>query len=150
VEGIAQVPRLIRQLYAIAGGLEAHFPGGRFTPDGHLVGSLGGILAALHDGHTLLPASSEGHGALAEDDCLVQVKATQKITVGLRGEPEHRLVLRILPDGRSEELYNGPGELAWDSAGKRQEIGQRPICVSRLTGLMSNVPGSDRLPRVTK
>jgi hypothetical protein len=65
-----QVPRLIRQLYAIAAELEAHFPGRRFTLDGHLVGSIGEILAALHDGLVLLPSSSEGHGAPAEDVAL--------------------------------------------------------------------------------
>jgi hypothetical protein len=113
-----------------------------------LVGSIGEVLAAHHYGLKLLPASTEGHDAMAEDGRLVQVKATQRTSIGLRSEPEHLLVLRILPDGGSEEAYNGPGRLAWDSAGKMQSNGQRPISLSRLAQLMSSIRESDRLPWV--
>lgn len=148
MDGIERIPHLIRQLYSVVAELERLFPGRRFTPDGHLVGSIGEVLAASHYGLTLLSASTEGHDAMAEDGRLVQVKATQRSSIGLRSEPEHLLVLRILPDGNSEEVYNGPGKLAWASAGKMQKNGQRPVSASRLTELMRSVPHGDRLPRV--
>ena len=150
MQGIEQVPELIRELYAIVAKLEKHFPGRPFTLDGHLVGSIGEVLAAHHHGLSLLPPSHEGHDAEASDGRLVQVKATQRTRVGLRSEPKHLLVLRILPDGQSEEVYNGPGQLAWDNAGKMQKNGQCQISVSKLTALMSDVPIEDRLPRVAE
>jgi hypothetical protein len=38
--------------------------------------------------------------------------------------------------------------LAWENAGKMQKNGHRPLSVSRLTGLMENVPDSKRLQRI--
>jgi hypothetical protein len=40
------VPALVSRLYEIVDELEEIFPGRHFTPDGHLVGSLGESLAA--------------------------------------------------------------------------------------------------------
>ena len=42
-----EVPRLIGRLYDIVDRLEELFPGRKFTPDGHLVGSIGEVIAAL-------------------------------------------------------------------------------------------------------
>ena len=61
--GIAEVPALVRKLYSVVARLEAIFKDRPFTPDGHLVGSLGEVLAAHHYGLTLLPASAEAHDA---------------------------------------------------------------------------------------
>jgi hypothetical protein len=148
VKGITEISRLIRQLYEIVAELEKHFPERRFTPDGHLVGSIGEVLAADYYGLKLLPQTREKHDAETEDGRLVQIKATQVSRVGLRDKPQHLIVLRILPNGEAEEVYNGPGELAWENAGKIQRNGQRPISLARLAELMESVPGQDRLPKV--
>lgn len=129
MDKVSEIPGLIRELYEIVERLEMLFPGRRSTPDGHLVGSIGEALAAHCYGLELLVASSEAHDAKAADGRLVQIKASQRTTVGLRSEPVHLLVLRILPRGDSEELYNGPGKLAWNNAGKMQSNGQRAISV---------------------
>jgi hypothetical protein len=147
VDKMSEIPKLIRELYEIVERLETLFPGRRFTPDGHLVGSIGEVLAAHYYGLELLTASAEAHDAQAADGRLVQIKATQRRSVGLRSKPEHLLVLRILPGGDWEEVYNGPGKLAWDNAGKMQSTGQRPISVSRLIALMGNVSATERLPK---
>lgn len=55
-----KLPELINDLYRIVAELETMFPGRHFTPDGHLVGSLGECLAACHYGLELMPASSPG------------------------------------------------------------------------------------------
>ncbi len=39
------MPALIRQLYRVVAQLEAEF-GRKFTPDGHLVGSIGEVIGA--------------------------------------------------------------------------------------------------------
>jgi hypothetical protein len=59
---IETVPVLVREIYAIVAKLEATFPGRHFTPDGHLVGSLGEVLAAHFYGLELLPASAVADG----------------------------------------------------------------------------------------
>ncbi len=45
-EDIDQIPILIKELYEIVNKLEEHFLAWHFTPDGHLVGSIGEVLAA--------------------------------------------------------------------------------------------------------
>ena len=55
---LAKMRTLIRQLYAVVSELEKEFEGRRFTPDGHLVGSIGEVVAAYAFGLKLLPASN--------------------------------------------------------------------------------------------
>lgn len=141
------IPDILSRLYQIVHELEARFPGRRFTPDGHLVGSLGEVLASYHYNLELLPGSTECHDAKATDGRLVQIKATQGNSIDLNAEPYHLIALKILPDGRVEELFNGPGSLAWNAAGKLQKNGQRSVGASKLRKLMTNVPEEARLKR---
>ena len=142
------IPRLVRDLYAIVEALEERFPGRAFTLDGHLVGSIGEVLAAHHYGLELLPASSQGHDAKAPNGKLVQIKATQRNSIGIRSEPEHLIVLQLMPTGETSEVYNGPGLPAWSGAGKMQKNGQRAISVSKLRALMTSVGPKLQLKRV--
>jgi hypothetical protein len=148
MEGIEQLPKLILELYAIVGKLEDLFPGRHFTPDGHLVGSIGEVLAARRYGLALWDASAECHDATAPDGRPLQIKATQKSSIGLRSRPNHLLVLHITENGTAEEVYNGPGDLAWMNAGKMQKNGQRSISVAKLKALMDAVGECDRVPPV--
>lgn len=52
---------LAKALYAPVGALEVMFPGRHFTPDGHMVGSLGECLVADAYGLKLLTASNTGY-----------------------------------------------------------------------------------------
>ena len=147
-EGIDAVPALVGQLYEVVRQLESHFPGRRFTPDGHLVGSLGEVLAAYHYGLVLHPASVARHDAQCPAGREVQIKATQGRSIGLRSEPDHLLVLKLHRDGGFDEVYNGPGALAWARVGPDHKNGQRAISTSTLRALMERVPTCDRLKRV--
>jgi len=144
---IDHIPGIVQRLYALVGELEEHFPGRRFTPDGHLVGSLGEVLASCYYDLELLAASTERHDARTRDGRLVQVKATQGRSVALRSEPDHLLVLALLRDGTIDEVYNGPGSLAWRRVGPLQKNGACPLAVSTLRRLMEEVPESSRLPK---
>ena len=117
------------------------FPGRHFTPDGHLVGSLGECLAAYHYGLELLPASSPGADAV-KDGRKIEIKATQAQSVALRSGPEHLLVLRLNREGGFSEVYNGPGDIVWkEFQGKaRPSNGQFQISLSRLSALMQGIP----------
>ena len=144
---IQRIPELVQRLYALVDELEKLFPHRRFTLDGVLVGSIGEVLAESHYNLKLYPSSTEGHDAVSSSGRQVQIKATQAKSVGLRSEPEHLLVLRLTRDGRAEEVFNGPGGLAWQNAGKMQKNGQKAISVSKLERLMESVPDGERLLR---
>jgi hypothetical protein len=94
---IAEVPRLVRELYRVVAEFEQLFKdtNRKFTPDGHLVGSIGEVLAAHKYGLKLYDGSHPLHDAESEDGRKVQIKATQGKKVGLRGEPEHLVVIYI-------------------------------------------------------
>lgn len=139
-----EVRELLSLLYQIVGRLEIIFPGRKFTPDGHLVGSIGEVIAAYMFELKLLPSSFPNHDAEAMDGRKVQIKFTQGTSkVALRGKPEHLLVLRLSQNRTVEIVYNGGGKAAWDAAGKMQENGQRPISLSRLRNI--SVPSSEQL-----
>ena len=142
-----QAAEKIKELYEISAELERLFPGRHYTPDGHMIGSIGEALAASYYGLELFPASEETHDAKAPDGRLVQIKATQINRISLSSEPKWLLVLRIHRDGTFSEEYNGPGKLAWEHCGKMQKNGQRPISLAKLRKLQTEVPDSVCLPR---
>lgn len=135
----------IKALYEISHDLEKLFPGRHYTPDGHMIGSIGEALAASYYNLELFPASEKTHDAKAPDGRLVQIKATQINRVALSSKPEWLLVLKIHKDGTFSEEYNGLGNLAWEHCGKLQKNGQRPISFAKLRELQTAVPQSDRL-----
>ena len=141
-----EVPELLASLYRIVDRLELLFPDRTFTPDGHLVGSIGEVIAAQMFGLELLPASTPKHDAKTGDGRGVQIKFTQGPRgVALRAEPDYLLVL-YLDRGRSlEVVYNGKGGSAWCKSGKMQKNGQRQISLKRLREI--DVPQQDRLLR---
>src|SRR5574343_27114 len=126
---------LIRQLYAIVDELEQLYPGRKFTPDGHLVGSIGEAYAAEHYGLKLHIASFPGHDAEDNEGRQWQIKATGGTSIGIRSCPDWLLLLKLNRDGSLTEVYCGEGKLAWDAAGKMQKNGQRPMSLSKLKGL---------------
>ena len=139
------VAEKIKALYAISRELEQLFPGRHYTPDGHMIGSIGEALAASWYGLELFEASAKTHDAKATDGRLVQIKATQIDRVALSSKPNWLLVLRIHPDGTFTEEYNGPGKLAWDHCGKMQKNGQRAISLAALRKLQEEIPVDQRL-----
>ena len=146
-----RLPALIRDIYRAVAELEALVPGKRFTPDGHMVGSIGEAWATYIYGLEPLPNSSETHDAKTHDGRLVQIKTTQRDAVATYpAQPDLLLVLRLLPTGEVEEIYNGPGETVWraliPSERTPAKNGQHSLRLSALRRLMTAVPSSHRLP----
>ena len=147
---IEQIPELVIALYEIVEELQRQFPGRPFTPDGHLVGSLGEVIAAYDYDLRLLPPSTEGCDALTTDSKRVEIKTTQGCRIALRNPPDHLLVLKLRADGTVEEVYNGPGNEPWDQSGKMQKNGQRPISLSKLKTLMKSVSEKNKIRKAPK
>jgi hypothetical protein len=148
MQEIEQIPGLVRALYRTVAELEHLFPDRPFTPDGHLVGSLGEVIAAHDYNLRLLPPSKEGHDALAPDGRRVEIKITQGTQVALRNRPDHLIVLKLRTDGTAEEVYNGPGDEPWAQCGKMQKNGQRPIALNKLKILMTSVSEQVKIKRL--
>ena len=123
--------------------------GRHFTPDGHMVGSLGEALAAYHYGLELQKPSFAGCDAL-KDGRKVEIKATQGTRVAFRCEPDHLLVLRLNKDGTFEEVYNGNGARVWLLVAHKPKPsnGQYQVSLATLRRLSIDVPASERLPRI--
>ena len=146
----ARLRELIRQLYAVVAALEEEFEGRRFTPDGHLVGSIGEVVAAYAFNLTLLPASNAIHDAKASDGTLVQIKLTGGSSgVSIYSEPEHLLVLQ-LNNKKFTTVYNGRGSVAWQNCRPEAKNGQRSIALSTLRrldkGELSKLPQVNPFP----
>lgn len=143
-----RLPQLVSELFTISRELESMFPGRHFTPDGHLVGSLGECLAAYHYELELLPASTKGHDAV-KDDRNIEIKATLGTRIALRSEPDHLLVLKLFDNGGFSEVFNGPGDIVWRLVkdGPRPTNGQYQVSLSKLKELMKDVKDDQRITR---
>ena len=146
-ENNALISEKVKEIYAITAELEAMYPGRHFTPDGHMVGSIGEVLVAEKYGLRLLQASHVTHDAISQDERYVQIKATQVKQISISSEPDYLIVIRLLPDGSFEECYNGTGAVVWNSAGPMQKNGQRSISLAKLIKLNREQKDSDRIQR---
>ncbi len=122
----AKVERYLEDLYTASEGLEALFPGRKFTLDGHLVGSIGEVVAAYVFDLDLNPASTLGHDAKATDGRAVEIKFTQGTGVAIRHEPEHLIVLHRpwRSTARHGLLHRNPNR----SAGAGSSLNHPEIC----------------------
>ena len=138
---------LIEQLYATVSELEKMFPGRHFTPDGHMVGSIGECLVAEAYDLELMTASNKGYDAVARNGKQIEIKATQSKSAAFRSEPEHAIIIKIFSDGTFEEIFNGPGNLIWEQfKGKKlPKNGQFQISLSKLRLLDQQVDESQRV-----
>lgn len=126
-----RLPAPVAVIYRAVAELEALYPGRKFTPDGHMVGSIGEVVAADALGLTLHPASYPCHDAFdASGD--VQIKMTGGRSVALYATCERLVVLKVISPEEAEIVYDGPGEPAWLGAGKVGKNGQRVISLARL------------------
>lgn len=129
------LPPEVAEIYDAVARLEAKYPGRKFTPDGHLVGSIGEVIAAEAFGLELLAASNAAHDARSSDGRLVQVKLTAGKSVSLNGNCDWLLVLKIASHTTAELVYFGAGQQVWDICGPMQKNGQRRVSLSKLRGL---------------
>jgi len=126
------LPEEVATIYRATAALSAKYPNRPFTPDGHLVGSIGEVVAAKALGLTLHPPGHPGHDARDTDGHDVQIKITAGRKVALYATCDRLVVLRITSPEKAEIVYDGPGEPAWDQAGKVGKNSQRVISIHRL------------------
>jgi hypothetical protein len=137
---VISLPAPVVKIYEAVAELEAAYPGRKFTPDGHLVGSIGEVVAAEAYGLTLYPSSHAGHDAHDGNGGDVQMKMTGPTgkSVALYDTCSRLIVLKVVSPHRAEVVYDGSGESAWEKAGKKQKNGQRAVSLSTLKKLAEN------------
>src|SRR5262245_18842401 len=127
-----KLPQEVADIYRAVARLEQRYPGRRFTPDGHLVGSIGEVIAREAFGFELCPASERGHDARCATRGDVQIKITAGNSVALRGPCHHLIVLKIVSPEEAEIVYDGPGAGLWERSGPTASNGQRRVRLSKL------------------
>lgn len=128
--------------------------GRKFTIDGHLIGSIGEVLAAEAYDLELADSSMPVFDAWTktEPPKTVQIKATQIDRVSFSSKrkndtvPDYVIVIKIFHSGDLEPIYNGPGKLIYDNLGKSQKNGQSQISLAKLRRLMVGVTEEKQLP----
>lgn len=137
-----RLPAPVAAIYRAVEELSAMYPGRKFTPDGHLVGSIGEVVAAEALGLTLYPSSNPAHDAYDADGNEVQIKMTAGKTISMYADCSRLVVLRVVSPEEAEIVYDGPGALAWAAASKMQKNGQRSVSLSKLRAItVARSPG---------
>jgi hypothetical protein len=125
------LPSEVADIYRAVEALSARYPGRPFTPDGHMIGSIGEVVAAEAFGLKLYGPSQAVHDVYdASGD--VQIKITSGNHVSMYSCCKRLLVLRVVSPEEAEVVYDGPGEPAWAQAGPMQKNGQRKIGLAKL------------------
>jgi hypothetical protein len=144
-----QAKQLIEELFHITDSLHK-MTRRPFTPDGHLVGSLGEVIAAHAYGLTLEPPSTKACDAIDREGRRIEIKATFGNRVAFRRhdadcEAHLCLVLRLKHDADFDEIYNGPMGPILEKLNVRalQSNGQRQITLAQLRALSVEVNKTD-------
>ena len=133
-----RIQTLVSSVFEAAEEL-SRLTGRPFSPDGHFVGSLGEVLAAIELDLELATPSTEGYDAVDPEGRRVEIKATARGAVALSASgtrAERLVVVHIDTKGTSNVIYDGPALPAWEVAGKPQKNGQRRISLTKLTTLL--------------
>lgn len=128
------LPAPVAKIYEAAAELAALYPGRPFTPDGHLVGSIGEVIAAEALNLTLYPPSQPGHDAY-DSNGDVQIKLTAGKAISMYATCTRLVVLQVVSPHEAEIVYDGPGAPAWEMAGAMAKNGQRRISLNRLRSI---------------
>jgi hypothetical protein len=142
---VEQIPALISDLLKTTNRLNELFDGRQFTPDGHLVGSIGEVVAEYIYDLCLEPASTPLIDAYTKDEkkLSVQVKLTGEKGRDFRIRwpvpensvlPDVLLCMKMTVDGFIE-VYNGPFPAHLLESKKPTSNGQIPISVKTLSDL---------------
>lgn len=146
-EKMNMIKQQVQRLVEIVAQLEAEFPGRHFTLDGHLVGSIGEVMAAYYYGIELYAASTEIHDGEV-DGKKVQIKISQQDNIVINHEPNYLIVLYLNRNGNIYEVYNGPGKLPWESASKRDRHNNKHMRVNKLMELDKAVDECKRITQI--
>jgi len=129
--------------------LKQTFRNRAFTIDGRLVGDIGEVIAALEYDVVLFEVSQPDHDGTTSAGRRVQIKATFKESLTFRTVPEYYLGFKLFPDGRHEEIFNGPGSVIYERYKHRKGIGVQLLSfpLKELRALSRGVLTAEKIPK---
>ncbi len=148
-EKILFLSEKIQELNRITSEIETLFPEKSFKMDGILIGNIVEVLTAHAYGITLYRQSEKTHDGEV-DDKKIQIKGTQgKESIVIREEPEYLLVEYLdKVTGTIQEIYNGPGALAWEHRNYVPSMNFYTIRINKLLELDAQVADEDRIKSI--
>lgn len=145
------IPDAVRQLLGIVEKLCVSYPKKKFTLDGRLVGDIGEVLVEDAYDLELFEDLKKHHDAECSDGRLVQIKATMKKSLTFPADhiPNYYLGVQIHSDGSFDEVFNGPGAIAWEAVKGRAapKTNLHSVQISALKKLQAKVVAGDKIPR---
>lgn len=146
LEKVEFLSEKIKELNTITSEIEKVFPEKSFKMDGILVGNIVEVLTAYAYGITLYRQSEKIHDGEVNGK-KVQIKGTQDNNyIVIREEPEYLIVEHLDKEtGTIQEIYNGPGSLAWQYRSYVPSMNFYTIRVNKLLKLNAIVPDEERI-----
>lgn len=143
----SEISQALRLIFDGIAQLKEAFPNRAFTIDGRLVGDIGEVIAELEYDLKLDDVSAPDHDACTSDGRLVQIKATFKNSLTFKTCPNYYLGFKLYPDGRFEEVFNGPGDIILGRYPNRKGIGKDLLSfpIKELRALSGRVPRAERV-----
>jgi len=124
--------------------------GENFTPAGVLVGALGEVLAEEKYDLELLPPKAQPFEAVDSLGRNVLIRCNQRNSTSIKkaARGQMLLVLKLLPDGTVEEVFNGPASAVHQlTVGRKADsAGFVGLSHKKLCKLMESVPKSKKIP----
>ena len=145
-EKVTFLSQKIKELNRITCEIENVFPEKSFKLDGILIGNIVEVLTAQAYGITLYKQSEKTHDGEV-DGKKVQIKGTQgKDSIIIREEPEYLLVEYLDKEsGTIQEIYNGPGAVAWQYRSYVPSMNHYTIRVNKLLELDATISDEERI-----
>ena len=148
-EKVAFLSEKVKELNKITSEIKAVFPEKSFKLDGILIGNIVEVLTAQAYGITLYKQSEKTHDGEV-DGKKVQIKGTQgKDSIVIREEPEYLLVEYLDKEtGTIQEIYNGPGAVAWQYRSYVPSMNFYTIRINKLMELDASICDEERIKPV--
>jgi hypothetical protein len=124
------VPKPAISLFKAVEELEASYAGRKFSLDGHLMGSIGEVIAREFYKFELLPMSSKIYDAVCPHGAMSKSKSPLRKR-SLFGT----IVLKLLSAAEAIVVYDGLGAPIWQRVGPLQSNGQRKIGLSAIRSI---------------
>lgn len=151
LEKVTFLSEKVKELNKITSEISAVFPEKSFKLDGILIGNIVEVLTAQAYGITLYKQSEKTHDGEVNGK-KVQIKGTQgKDSIVIREEPEYLLVEYLdKENGTIQEIYNGPGALAWQYRSFVPSMNFYTIRVNKLLELDTTLRDEERIMPVAQ
>lgn len=145
-EKIVFLSEKVKELNRITSEIEDVFPEKSFKLDGILIGNIVEVLTANAYGITLYRQSEKTHDGEVNGK-KIQIKGTQgKDSIVIREEPEYLLVEYLdKENGTIQEIYNGPGALAWQYRSYVPSMNFYTIRINKLLELDTTILDKERI-----